>query len=426
MLRSGLKKPYIEQYFSFIFRRRLHCYVDVGQHMVDLSRHARHIALPQVGLKGQQKLADASVLVVGAGGLGSPALLYLAAAGIGKLGIIDDDVVEISNLQRQIIHNTNKVDQSKSKSAMESINSLDPSIQVISIEERLNPDNALQIMQQSWDVVIDGTDNIPTRYLIDDACSILGLPWVYGSIHRFEGQVTVFNNNGGPCYRDLFPEAPPVDAVPNCEQGGVLGVLPGVIGSIQATEAIKIILDIGESLSGRLLIYDAERMDFNILKYSKNVDRKPVVDLKMVVEMFDSNQWCNNRLDTIDIESGQEVQKGKAIAEELMYTEISMTEVLQKRQNGWEPFILDVRSEMEYEQVRVAKVDLHVDHSIVQSIIDDLPTDQDILVHCKGGIRSEMAIMLLTQSGFDSSRLFNLSGGIMAWHAAKPDELEHP
>ena len=261
--------------------------------MVDLSRHARHIALPQVGLKGQQKLADASVLVVGAGGLGSPALLYLAAAGIGKLGIIDDDVVEISNLQRQIIHNTNKVDQSKSKSAMESINSLDPSIQVISIEERLNPDNALQIMQQSWDVVIDGTDNIPTRYLIDDACSILGLPWVYGSIHRFEGQVTVFNNNGGPCYRDLFPEAPPVDAVPNCEQGGVLGVLPGVIGSIQATEAIKIILDIGESLSGRLLIYDAERMDFNILKYSKNVDRKPVVDLKMVVEMFDSNQWCN-------------------------------------------------------------------------------------------------------------------------------------
>jgi adenylyltransferase/sulfurtransferase len=393
--------------------------------MVDLSRHARHIALPQVGLKGQQKLADASVLVVGAGGLGSPALLYLAAAGIGKIGIIDDDVVDISNLQRQIIHDTNKVNESKSKSAMKSINALDPSIQVISIEDRLNPDNALEILQQGWDVLIDGTDNIPTRYLIDDACSILGIPWVYGSIHRFEGQVTVFNNNDGPCYRDLFPEAPPADAVPNCEEGGVLGVLPGVIGSIQATEAIKIILEIGESLSGRLLIYDAERMDFNILKYSKSVDREPVVDLKMVTEMFESSQWCRTSTNRIDIDNGQEVQKGKAILGEIMYTEISMSEVLQKKENGWSPFILDVRSEMEYDQARLTTVDLNVDHGQVQTIMNDLPTDRDILVHCKGGMRSEMAIMLLTQSGFDSSRLFNLSGGIMAWQAAKPDEIEY-
>ena len=393
--------------------------------MVDLSRHARHIALPQVGIKGQQKLADASVLVVGAGGLGSPALLYLAAAGIGKLGVIDDDVVEISNLQRQIIHDTNKVNESKSKSAMESINSLDPSIQVISIEERLSPDNALQILQQGWDVLIDGTDNIPTRYLIDDACSILGIPWVYGSIHRFEGQVTVFNDNDGPCYRDLFPEAPPADAVPNCEQGGVLGVLPGVIGSIQATEAIKIILGIGESLSGRLLIYDAELMDFNTLKYSKDVDREPMIDLKIVTEMFDSSQWCRNSEVKNEIENGQGVQKGKAIPGEIMFTEISMSEVLQKKENGWSPFMLDVRSEMEYGQARIATVDLNVDHGRVQSIMNDLPTDRDILVYCKGGIRSEMAIMLLTQSGFDSSRLFNLSGGIMAWNAAKPDEIEY-
>lgn len=393
--------------------------------MVDLSRHARHIALPQVGIKGQQKLADASVLVVGAGGLGSPALLYLAAAGIGKVGIIDDDVVDISNLQRQIIHDTDKVNESKSKSAMKSINALDPSIQVISIEDRLNPDNAIEILQQGWDVLIDGTDNIPTRYLIDDACSILGIPWIYGSIHRFEGQVTVFNNNDGPCYRDLFPEAPPVDAVPNCEEGGVLGVLPGVIGSIQATEAIKIILEIGESLSGRLLIYDAERMDFNILKYSKNVDREPIIDLKMVTEMFESSQWCRNSEVRIDIDKGQGVQKGKANPENTMYTEISMSEVLQKKENGWSPFILDVRSEMEYDQARLATVDLNIDHSRVQSIMNDLPTDRDILVHCKGGIRSETAIMLLTQSGFDSSRLFNLSGGIMAWHAAKPDEIEY-
>ena len=393
--------------------------------MVDLSRHARHIALPQVGLKGQQKLADASVLVVGAGGLGSPALLYLAAAGIGKIGVIDDDVVDISNLQRQIIHDTNKVNESKSISAKESINALDPAIQVISIEDRLNPDNAIEILQQDWDVLIDGTDNIPTRYLIDDACSILGIPWVYGSIHRFEGQVTVFNKNGGPCYRDLFPEAPPADAVPNCEQGGVLGVLPGVIGSIQATEAIKIILEIGESLSGRLLIYDAERMDFNILKYSKSADREPVIDLKMVTEMFESSQWCTAPSNNIEMNKGQEVQKGRTNAGEIMNNELSMAEVLQKRDNGWSPFILDVRSNLEYEQSRITSVDLNIEHGRVQSIINDLPSDRDILVHCKGGMRSEMAIMLLTQSGFDSSRLFNLSGGIMAWHAAKPDEIEY-
>ena len=391
--------------------------------MVDLSRHARHISLPQVGIAGQQKLSDASVLVVGAGGLGSPALLYLAAAGIGRIGIIDDDTVDISNLQRQIIHSTNNVDKSKSQSAMESINSLDPAIQVISIEERLNPDNAIELLQQDWDVLIDGTDNIPTRYLIDDACSILGIPWVYGSIHRFEGQVTVFNHNDGACYRDLFPEAPPADAVPNCEEGGVLGVLPGVIGSIQATEAIKIILGIGKSLSGRLLIYDAERMEFNTLKYSKSTDREPVLDLKMVTEMFDSSPWCAPDLNNVEIVNEQEVQKGKANQEEIMIAEIAMEEVIQKRENGWSPFILDVRSEMEYDQARITTVDLQIEHTNVQSIVNDLPSDRDVLVLCRSGMRSQIAIMLLAQSGFDSSRMFNLSGGIIAWSAAKPDEI---
>ena len=391
--------------------------------MVDLSRHARHISLPQVGMEGQQKLSDASVLVVGAGGLGSPALLYLAAAGIGRLGIIDDDTVDISNLQRQIIHSTNNVDKFKSKSAKESINSLDPAIQVISIEERLTPDNAIELLQQDWDVLIDGTDNIPTRYLIDDACSILGIPWIYGSIHRFEGQVTVFNHNDGACYRDLFPEAPPADAVPNCEEGGVLGVLPGVIGSIQATEAIKIILGIGESLSGRLLIYDAERMEFNTLKYSKSDDREPVLDLKLVTEMFDSSQWCATSSNNLEIGNGQEVQKGKVSQGEIMIAEITVEEVIQKRENGWSPFILDVRSEMEYNQARIATVDLQIEHTNVQSIVNDLPADRDVLVHCRSGMRSQTAIMLLAQSGFDSSRLFNLSGGIIAWSAAKPDEI---
>ena len=391
--------------------------------MVDLSRHARHISLPQVGITGQQKLSDASVLVVGAGGLGSPALLYLAAAGIGRIGIIDDDKVDISNLQRQIIHNTNNVDKPKSQSAKESINSLDPAIQVVSIEERLTPDNAITILKQNWDVLIDGTDNIPTRYLIDDACSILGIPWIYGSIHRFEGQVTVFNHNGGPCYRDLFPEAPPADAVPNCEEGGVLGVLPGVIGSIQATEAIKIILGIGESLSGRLLIYDAETMEFKTLKYSKSDDRVPVLDLKMVTKMFDSSQWCATNSNNVEIGNEQEVQKGKANREEIMIAEITVEEVIQKRDNGWSPFILDVRSELEYNQARIATVDLQIEHTSVQSIMNDLPADRDVLVYCRSGMRSQMAIMLLAQSGFDSSRLFNLTGGILAWHAAKPDEI---
>jgi len=391
--------------------------------MVDLSRHARHISLPQVGITGQQKLSDASVLVVGAGGLGSPALLYLAAAGIGRVGVIDDDKVDISNLQRQIIHSTNNVDKPKSQSAKESINSLDPAIQVVSIEERLNPDNAINILQQGWDVLIDGTDNIPTRYLIDDACSILDIPWIYGSIHRFEGQVTVFNHNDGPCYRDLFPEAPPAGAVPNCEEGGVLGVLPGVIGSIQATEAIKIILGIGESLSGRLLIYDAERMEFNTLKYSKSDGRVPVSDLKIVTKMFDSSQWCATNSNNVEIGNGQEVEKGKANREEIMIAEITVEEVIQKRDNGWSPFILDVRSEMESNQARIATVDLQIEHTSVQSIMNDLPADRDVLVYCRSGMRSQLAIMLLAQSGFDSSRLFNLSGGIIAWHAAKPDEI---
>ena len=403
--------------------RRIHCYDAAGRAMVDLSRHARHISLPQVGITGQQKLSDASVLVVGAGGLGSPALLYLAAAGIGRIGIIDDDKVDISNLQRQIIHNTNNVDKPKSQSAKESINSLDPAIQVVSIEERLTPDNAITILKQNWDVLIDGTDNIPTRYLIDDACSILGIPWIYGSIHRFEGQVTVFNHNGGPCYRDLFPEAPPADAVPNCEEGGVLGVLPGVIGSIQATEAIKIILGIGESLSGRLLIYDAETMEFKTLKYSKSDDRVPVLDLKMVTKMFDSSQWCATNSNNVEIGNEQEVQKGKANREEIMIAEITVEEVIQKRDNGWSPFILDVRSELEYNQARIATVDLQIEHTSVQSIMNDLPADRDVLVYCRSGMRSQMAIMLLAQSGFDSSRLFNLTGGILAWHAAKPDEI---
>ena len=224
--------------------------------MVDMQRHARHLVLPQVGVEGQEKLAKAKVFVVGAGGLGSPALLYLAAAGIGTIGIIDDDRVDISNLQRQVLHRTEDIGRLKVESAKEQLLALDPNLTIIEHKERLNPENALE-MFTGWDIVVDGTDNIPTRYLIDDACHLLSIPWVYGSIHRFEGQVSFFSTKDNRRYRDLFPEAPPASAIQNCAEAGVFGILPGVVGSIQANEAIKEILGIGNSLCGNILIVDA-------------------------------------------------------------------------------------------------------------------------------------------------------------------------
>ena len=237
--------------------------------MVDINRYARHISLPQIGLQGQKNISKSNVLVIGAGGLGSPVILYLAAAGVGRIGIIDFDDVDISNLQRQVIHSNSAVGQNKAESAKNRIEELNPEVEVRIWKHRLTPENAMEIFQDGWDIVVDGTDNLPTRYLIDDLCSIIDLPWVYGSIYRFEGQVSVFNFDGGPSYRDLFPEPPPSESVPSCADGGVLGVLPGVIGSIQATEAIKLITGVGQLLSGKLLIYDAENMNFNRLNLKK-------------------------------------------------------------------------------------------------------------------------------------------------------------
>ena len=257
--------------------------------MVDMERYARHVSLPDVGIEGQQLINKSRILVVGAGGLGSPVLLYLAAAGVGEIGIIDDDLVDMSNLQRQIIHAESDVGSSKVESAKAQILSINSSIKVTTWNTRLSPDNAQAILT-GWDIVVDGTDNIPTRYLVDDVCKINEIPWIYGSIYRFEGQASVFNFKGGPCYRDLFPEPPPSNAIPSCAEGGVFGVLPGVIGSIQATEAIKIIINKGQSLSGKLLIYDADSMTFKSLKYSKNGESKP--NLEEVREMFEDNGWC--------------------------------------------------------------------------------------------------------------------------------------
>ena len=287
------------------------------------ARYARHLTLPEVGPEGQRLLNEASILVVGAGGLGSPALLYLAAAGIGRIGGIDDDSVDLSNLQRQVLHGTSAIGEAKVVSAERRLSDLNPEITIEAYEARLGVDNALDLIG-GFDLVIDGSDNFSTRYLISDACEILGKPWVFGSIHSFEGQVTTFNLDGGPNYRDLFPKAPPMELAPNCAEAGVLGVLPGIVGSIQATEAIKIILGVGEPLSGRLLVIDALGMRMRSLSYSHDLSRAAVSALS------DYAIECSNPANT-DEESQREM------------LEINPVDYVERVAQGWSPFLLDVR-----------------------------------------------------------------------------------
>ena len=383
--------------------------------MVDMQRHARHLVLPQVGLEGQKKLAEAKVFVVGAGGLGSPVLLYLAAAGIGTIGIIDDDRVDISNLQRQVLHRTEDVGRLKVESAKEQLLALDPNLTIVEHEERLNPENVIDLLT-GWDIVVDGTDNIPTRYLIDDACHLLSIPWVYGSIHRFEGQVSFFSTKENRRYRDLFPEAPPASALQNCAEAGVFGVLPGVIGSIQATEVIKYIVGMESSLIGRLLLYDAESMTMQSLRFDALDTAPDITDLSTVQRLFDDPTYCIPRL--------QQVEKHEVSAETMMQS-ITVPELKSKQQGGWNPFIIDVRSDQELEQVRLSIFDLHVIHDVANTASDEIPQDRDVVVTCRSGMRSQMAIMLLDQSGIDSTRLFNLTGGIMAWAQIAPEDIVH-
>ena len=383
--------------------------------MVDMQRHARHLVLPQVGLEGQTKLAEAKVFVVGAGGLGSPVLLYLAAAGIGTIGIIDDDRVDISNLQRQVLHRTEDVGRLKVESAKEQLLALDPNLTIVEHEERLNPENVIDLFT-GWDIVVDGTDNIPTRYLIDDACHLLSIPWVYGSIHRFEGQVSFFSTKENRRYRDLFPEAPPASALQNCADAGVFGVLPGVIGSIQATEVIKYIVGMESSLIGRLLLYDAESMTMQSLRFDALETTPEITDLSTARRLFDDPTYCTPRL--------QQVEKDEVSAETMMQS-ITVPELKSKQQGGWNPFIIDVRSDEELEQVRLSTFDLHVIHDVVTTASDEIPQDRDVVVMCRSGMRSQMAIMLLHQSGIDSTRLFNLTGGIMAWAQIAPEDIVH-
>ena len=384
---------------------------------IDVQRYARHITLPQVGLEGQRLLCQSSVLVIGAGGLGSPVLLYLAAAGIGHIGIVDDDTVDLSNLQRQVIHSTSAVGQPKVESARNRLLELNPDLKISTFEIRLSPEHIESVFAEGWDVVIDGTDNLPTRYLIDDACFLNDTPWVYGSIYRFEGQVSVFNFNKSPSYRDLFSEAPPPQSVPSCEQGGVLGVLPGVIGSLQANEAIKIILGLGEVLSGRLLIYDAEMVTFDTLRYSHNPERQVITDLSLSTAMFDDEAWC------MRVTRKSDIDEGETSALEAMFNSISMTDFVERRKTGWKPFLLDVRSEGEYQQAHVVSTDLQITHESVLSMVDSIPNDRDLLIFCRSGMRSQMAAMFLMRAGYDGSSLYNLEGGIISWQSIAPEEI---
>ena len=381
--------------------------------MVDMERHARHLVLPNVGYEGQEKLAAARVLVIGAGGLGSPVLLYLAAAGIGTIGIVDDDVVDVSNLQRQIIHRTEDVGSKKVDSAKESLLALDPNIEIQLYPRRLNPENALDILE-GWDVVVDGTDNIPTRYLIDDACHLLSIPWIYGSIHRFEGQVSVFSTEQSRCYRDLFPEPPPAGALQNCADAGVFGVLPGVVGGIQATEVIKLILGLETKLIGSLLLYDALEMSTRMLRFDALETRQTIEDLSAVQKLFDDPLYC--------IPSNKQIDEGSPNGRDMMQS-IDVASVKARQSEGWKPYIIDVRSAEELNQIRLNSFDLHAVHDVIASHSSEVPEEGDIVVICRSGMRSQMAIMYLTQAGIDANRLYNLDGGIMAWSQIAPEDV---
>ncbi|MEQ8385024.1 MAG: molybdopterin-synthase adenylyltransferase MoeB [Coleofasciculus sp. A1-SPW-01] len=365
----------------------------------EYERYSRHLILPEVGLEGQKRLKAASVLCIGTGGLGSPLLLYLAAAGIGRIGIVDFDIVDSSNLQRQVIHGTSWVGKPKIQSAKTRILEINPYCQVDLYETRLTSENALDIVKP-YDVVVDGTDNFPTRYLVNDACVILGKPNVYGSILRFEGQASVFNYEDGPNYRDLFPEPPPPGMVPSCAEGGVLGILPGIIGLIQATEAVKIILGKGTTLSGRLLLYNALDMKFRELKLRPNPVR-PVIE-----KLVDYEQFCG-----IPQAKEQEAQRLMAIQE------MTVQELKQLLDSDTNDFVLvDVRNPNEYEIAKIPGAVLVPLPDIEQGSgvekVKQLLNGHRLIAHCKMGGRSAKALGILKESGIEG---INVKGGITAW-----------
>lgn len=362
----------------------------------EIKRYSRHLILPEVGLAGQAKIRQARVLCVGTGGLGSPLALYLAAAGVGTLGLVDFDVVDFSNLQRQIIHSTQSIGRSKLASAKERVESINPSVDVQTYETHLNSDNALDILKD-YDVVVDGTDNFPTRYLVNDACVLLGKPNVYGSIFRFEGQASVFVADKGPCYRCLYAEPPPPGLVPSCAEGGVLGVLPGIIGTIQANESLKLILGKGEPLIGRLLLFDALKMRFRELKLRKNKDCPVCGENPTIKELIDYEEFCGLKA------TGEEVGSEWQITPE---------ELRGKLEDGEEVVLLDVREPQEWEIGHLEGAVL-MPTSQVPYRVNELSTADDIVVYCHTGQRSARITNFLKELGF--RKVKNLVGGIDAW-----------
>ena len=365
----------------------------------EIHRYSRHLLIPDVGLEGQRKLKAASVLVVGTGGLGSPVALYLAAAGIGRIGLVDYDVVDFSNLQRQIIHGESRLGDLKVESARDRLLDLNPEIQVDIYNEFLNSQNAFKIAEP-YDIIIDGTDNFPTRYLVNDLCVLTGKPNVYGSIYRFDGQASVFNLEGGPCYRCLFPEPPPPGLVPSCAEGGVLGVLPGTIGSIQATETLKLILGVGEPLVGRLLLYDALDLSFQTVKLEKNPDCKVCGGNPEVTELIDYEAFCG--VPAHDHEEGSAGEEWDITAQELA----------SKLEASGSLRLIDVREPHELEISHLEGAEL-IPLGQFASRLSELDSSEEIVLFCKAGTRSTRALEILASAGF--KKVKNLKGGINAW-----------
>src|SRR5579872_3560175 len=365
----------------------------------EILRYSRHMIIPEVGIEGQQKLKAAKVLLVGAGGLGAPLGLYLAAAGVGRIGMVDFDIVDFTNLQRQVIHSTADVGRKKLDSAAEKMKAINPHVEIVKHEVALSSENALEILKD-YDMVVDGTDNFPTRYLVNDACVLLNKPNVYGSIFRFEGQSTIFATEGGPCYRCLYPEPPPPGLVPSCAEGGVLGILPGIIGLIQATETVKLILGIGQPLIGRLLLYDALAMRFRELRLRRNPECPVCGAHPSITKLIDYQEFCGI--------PQHEPAPALGVAE----GEIDPTEVKAKFDRGDRFVLLDVREPHEYQICNIPSATL-IPLGELPKRVNELNSADEIVAHCKSGMRSAKAVDFLKQAGF--KKVKNMKGGILAW-----------
>jgi molybdopterin/thiamine biosynthesis adenylyltransferase/rhodanese-related sulfurtransferase len=363
----------------------------------EIERYSRHLIMPEVGMDGQLKLKGGKVLLIGTGGLGAPLGLYLTAAGVGKIGLVDFDVVDFTNLQRQVTFGSSDVGKPKTEAAKARLTNLNPDVEIVTYEVKLTSENALEIFKD-YDVIVDGTDNFPTRYLVNDACVLLGKPNVYGSIFRFEGQVTVFGMPDGPCYRCLYPEPPPPGLVPSCAEGGVLGVLPGIIGSLQAMETIKLLMNAGESLTGRLLLFDALALKFRELKLRKNPNCPMCGEHRTIHQLIDYYEFCGVR--------GEEAPE-----EDLHVPEITPVELKERLDRGDDLFILDVREPHEFQ---ICNLNGHlIPLGELPRRVHELDSSNEIVAHCRSGKRSAEAVNFLRKAGF--RKVHNLRGGILSW-----------